>query len=200
MTAEENEKVFLASQNGATAASFDLAMRSLRAGQIQINRIWDRPVVQGNYQIVAAAFEDILIDVHFYFIALRNTYRFLERVVADEKFNEFRPDLLELNDKWFKHYALGREAFEHIDQRLPGQKHESKIMETQEGGTRRKINYGLRLREGLFMHSDLKWDISKVTFDHISADARAFLNRIVEKSESSNRLLQPTGQQRPAAE
>lgn len=200
MTAEESEEVFFASRNDATATSFDLATRSLRAAQIQISRIWDRPVVQGNHQIVAAAFEDILIDVHFYFVALRNTYRFLEKVVSDETFQELRPGLLELNDKWFKHYALGREAFEHIDQRLPGQKHESKIVEIQEGGARRKINYGLRLREGLFMHSDLKWDISKAAFERISADVRAFLNRIVEKSESSNPLLQPTGQKRPAAE
>lgn|GEM_PF-1841435 len=149
MTPEESNRVFSASRNGATATCFNLARRSLRAAEIQVSRIWDRPVVQGDQQTLTAAAEDILIDVHFYFVALRNIYRFLEKVVSDEVFQELRPGLVELNEKWFKHYSLGREAFEHIDQRLPGQRHQNKITEIEEKGGKRKINYGLRLSKGL---------------------------------------------------
>ena len=192
MASKESQLIFFASRNGATAASFDLARRSLRAAEVQINRIWDRPVVHGNYEIVSAAFEDILIDLHFYFIALRNTYRFLERVVSDEVLQELRPNLAELNDKWFRHYSLAREAFEHIDQRLPGERHENKISEIEEKGAKRKIHYGLRLREGLFLHSDLKWDISKAAFERTNGDVEKLLRRIVEKCVSSNPNVQPT--------
>ncbi|HCX90785.1 MAG: hypothetical protein COW04_08135 [Deltaproteobacteria bacterium CG12_big_fil_rev_8_21_14_0_65_43_10] len=63
MTSEESQHVFFASRSGATATSLDLARRSLRAAEIQINRIWDRPVVHGNHKVVAAAFEHINRDV-----------------------------------------------------------------------------------------------------------------------------------------
>ncbi|MEQ1814669.1 MAG: hypothetical protein ABL860_09515, partial [Candidatus Nitrotoga sp.] len=113
-------------------------------------------------------------------------YRFLRKVVADPKFEHLCPELDKLNAKWFHHYGKGREAFEHIDQRLPGERHESNIVEIEEGGAKRKINYGLRLREGLFLHSDLRWDITKATFAQISGDVQAFLQQIVDSCEPSN--------------
>jgi hypothetical protein len=186
VTSEESQRVFSASRTGATAISFDLARRSLRAAEIQINRIWDRPAVHGDHQSVKAGFQDVLVDVHFYFVALRNVYRFLDKVVSDEAFKELRPGLDELNDKWFKHYTLGRNALEHIDERLPGQRHENRIVEIEEKGAKRKINYGLRLREGLFLHSDLTWDISKATYERIDDDVQALLRQIVEKGGPSN--------------
>ncbi|MEQ1814148.1 MAG: hypothetical protein ABL860_06815, partial [Candidatus Nitrotoga sp.] len=71
MTPEDIQRVFNSSKRGATSHCFDFVNRSLRASEIQLNRIWDRPVVSGDTMVVTAAFQDILIDVHFYFISLR---------------------------------------------------------------------------------------------------------------------------------
>ena len=186
MTPEKNQRVFFSSKRPATSHCFDFAIRSLRAAELQVNRIWDRPVVSGDPTVVSATFQDILIDVHFYFISLRNVYRFLQKVIADPAFAPLRPELDRLNEKWFQHYSKGRETFEHIDQRLPGEKHEANIVEIEEASARRKINYGLRLREGLFLHSDLKWDITTATFELISHDVQALLQQIVGSCEPSN--------------
>ena len=186
MTPADIQRVFFSSKRGATSHCFDFVGRSLRAAELQLNRIWDRPVVSGDTTVVTAAFQDILIDVHFYFISLRNVYRFLKKIVADPKFKHLEPKLENLNKNWFKHYSKGREAFEHIDERLSGEKNESNIVEIEEGGAKRKINYGLRLREGLFLHSDLRWDITKATFAQISSDVQAFLQQIVDNCEPSN--------------
>ena len=180
MISDENRKVFFSSKRPATSHCFDFSARSLRAAEIQLDRIWNRPVVGGHREVVTAAFEDILIDVHFYFIALRNVFRFLRKVIADPAFNHLRPELDELNDRWFRHYAKGREAFEHIDQRLPGEKHEENIVEIEENGAKRKINYGLRLREGVFLHSDLTWDITKKTFELMQVDVQALRQKILD--------------------
>jgi hypothetical protein len=186
VTPTDIQRVFFSSKRGATSHCFDFVGRSLRAAELQVNRIWDRLVVSGDTTVVTAAFQDILIDVHFYFISLRNVYRFLRKVVADPKFEHLRPELDKLNEKWFHHYGKGREAFEHIDQRLPGEKHESNIVEIQEAGAKRKIHYGLRLREGLFLHSDLRWDITQATFAQIRSDVQALLQQIVDNCEPSN--------------
>ena len=180
MLSEDSQLVFFGSKSSATSISFDLAHRSLRAAEIQIDRIWGIPSVSRNPEQMAAANQDILIDVHFYFVALRNVYRWLEKIVADEVFKGLRSGLDEMNDKWFRHYGEGREAFEHIDQRLPGQKHESKIVEIEENGARRKINYGLSMRQGIFRHSDGEWDISKAAFGDIKNDVDELLRSIVE--------------------
>ena len=142
-------------------------------------------MVSGDSTVVNTAFQDILVDVHFYFISLRNVYRFLRKIIADPAFESLRPELERLNEKWFQHYGKGREAFEHIDQRLPGEKHEANIVEIGEAGAKRKINYGLRLREGIFLHSDLKWDITTGTFRLISHDVQVLLQQIVGKCKSS---------------
>ena len=181
MLSEDSQRVFFASKSAATSFAFDLAHGSLRAAEIQVNRIWDHPAIQSDDPHAAAVFQDILIDVHFYFIALRNVFRFLDKVVSDEVFQELHPELANLHDKWFMHYNLGREAFEHFDQRLPGQKYENRIVEIEERGAKRKIHFGLSLSNGLFRHSDQEWDISKATYESINADVVELLTRIVDK-------------------
>ncbi|MNR56343.1 hypothetical protein D3C85_1768950 [compost metagenome] len=70
--------------------------------------------------------------------------------------------------------------FEHIDQRLPGEKHQGRIIEVDDRqGNRRKINYGIRGKEGLFTHSNETWDITESTFSRISQDVRSLLKRII---------------------
>ena len=152
---KDSERLFFGSKKPATSPSFDFAHRSLRAAEIQIERIWSRPGLPAQHPQYIAAVEDTLIDVHFYFIALRNLCRFLGKVVEDPVFVSLRPELQALNDAWFKHYAKGREAFEHIDQRLPGGKHEKQLVEVTENGTSRTIHYGLSMRRGMFQHSNL---------------------------------------------
>jgi len=186
MPSDDSQRVCFTSKRAATTTCFDLCLRAVRAAELQVQRIWDRPIVSGETKLVASAFEDILIDVHFYFIALRNIYRYLQKVVSDPAFAQWHADLDQLNVKWFQHYAKGREAFEHIDQRLPGQKHEANIVEIGEGGAKRKINYGLRMREGIFLHSDARWDITRATFEQIKHDVQMLLQRIVASCEPSN--------------
>lgn len=175
----ENQRVVLTSQKPATSWCFDFARRSLRAAAIQASRIWSHPQVGPEPEARLQRSQDILIDVHFYFIALRNTYRHLEKVVSDPAFAHFRPALDDLNGRWFAHYGKGREAFEHIDQRLPGERHENRIAEIQSAGAKRKVNYGLT-PEGLFKHSDLTWDITQARFNQIRQDVENFLRQIVD--------------------
>lgn len=175
----DKQSVFFSSKRPATSHCFDFAGRSLRAAEIQIDRIWSRPVVSGSHAVVEAAIHDILIDIHFYFVALRNVYRFLAKAVEDPAFQQFKPDVERLNDAWFKHYAKGREAFEHIDQRLPGEKQEHKLEEVTDGGSSRKIHYGLSLRQAVFRHSNLSFDISRDTFGRIKTEVDILLIKIV---------------------
>lgn len=177
---KDSQRIFFCSERPATSECFDLALRSLRAAEIQVERIWDRSSLSADDPMFIAAVQDALIDVHFYFIGLRNTYRFLHKVVQDPVFVHLEPELTVLNNTWFKHYAKGREAFEHIDQRLPGERHEDQVIETVENGASRKVLYGLRMRSGVFMHSDLTFDISKETFVRLQADIIVFLAKIVE--------------------
>ena len=176
----DSQRLFFGGKKPATSHCFDFARRSVRAAEIQIERIWDRPGLPADHPQFVAAAQDALIDVHFYFIALRNLYRFLDKVVADPVFAHLQPELQRLNEAWFKHYAKGREAFEHIDQRLPGEKHEKQLVEVTEGGASRKIHYGLSMRRGVFEHSNLTFDISKQTFGHLRTDVNAFLAKVVE--------------------
>ena len=183
MTNDEMFKVMTASRSGATIHCVDFAYRSLRAAEIQVGRIWNREPKPSQQDVEATKrfYQDILIDIHFYFISLRNLYRYLAKAVEDPAFDAFRPELAELNDRWFLHYAKGREAFEHIDQRLPGEKHESRIVEiVDDDGGRRKIHYAFWPRKGLFAHSDGEWDITSAIFDRISVDVESLLSRMVE--------------------
>ena len=115
MMDNSNQRLFFGSKKPATSHCFDFSRRSLRAAEIQIERIWNRPGLHADHPQFVAAIHDALIDVHFYFIALRNVYRFLSKVVQDPVFAHLRPELQSLGERWFKHYAKGREAFEHID-------------------------------------------------------------------------------------
>lgn len=164
----------------ATTLAFDFARRALRAAEIQNRRIWNAPVVEGQPGVVIEAIQDILIDVHFYFVALRNVYRFLSKVVEDPDFAHFVPNLELLNQQWFAHYSTGREAFEHIDQRLPGERHSPRIAETMTDGTSRRVHYGLNLRQGVFRHSDQEWDIRPETFSRLHGDVSALLEAILD--------------------
>jgi hypothetical protein len=176
----DKQRVFFASKRSATSHCFDFAARSLRAAELQMDRIWNRPIVAGSHPVVEAAFHDILIDVHFYFIALRNLYRFLAKAMDDPLFTHLKPKLEGLNDAWFKHYAKGREAFEHIDQRLPGERHEKQLVEITDKGATRKVHYGLRMREGFFDHSNLSFDISPIAFAKLKDDVEKLMREMVE--------------------
>lgn len=183
-----SSSVFFVAKNPATSHCFDFAIRSLRAAEIQIDRIWGRPAVSGSPAFVKAEHEDILIDIHFYFIALRNLYRYLHKVVADPAFKQFENDVENLSNTWFKHYAKGREAFEHIDQRFAGEKHEDKLVAVSDGGTPRKIHYGLSLRDGVFKHSDLSFDISRDQFLLIKNEVEVLISEIIDSSNKSRAL------------
>ena len=180
----DRETVMAASKRGATPFAFDLAHRALRAAEIQLQRIWSRPVVAGTPSVVVDAMQDVLVDVHFYFVALRNIHRFLFKVVKDPAFTHLQPEFDALNQKWLTHYSKGREAFEHIDQRLPGEKFEHVLVELEDGGARRKVHYGLSLRRGVFRHSDQEWDITQPRFEEIRAEVLKLLQRIVDDARS----------------
>lgn len=180
MTNDEMLKVMATSQAPATVHCVDFAFRYLRAAETQVHRIWNREPapIQPDGEIRNEIYQDILIDVHFYFISLRNLSRYLNNVVNDTAYHAYRTELTVLNDRWFSHYAKGREAFEHIDQRLPGEKYESRIAEiADDTGARRKIHYGIRPSQGLFEHSNEKWDSTIATFNQISADENRCLHK-----------------------
>lgn len=131
-----------------------------------------------------------LIDIHFYFIAIRNLYRYLNKIISDPVYSHLNDQLEKLNETWFKHYSEGREAFEHIDQRLPGERHNEKIVEIEENGARRKVHYGLSMKKGTFTHSDKSWDITKDTFLKFKEEVAQLIQDIVD---SSNKKLNADG-------
>lgn len=100
MTDDEMLRVMAASRLGATVHCVDFAYRSLRAAEIQVGRIWNRGPTPSQQDVEATKMfcQDILIDIHFYFISLRNLYRYLAKAVEDPAFYAFRPALAELND------------------------------------------------------------------------------------------------------
>ena len=175
MVSSDSQRVFFASPYGSTY--FDLTHRYLDAAERQITRIWNGRGISADPLRVETDFQEILIEVHFYFVALRDVYRCLAKVVSVEVFHGLRPEVDNLWLKWFKHYNQGRNMFEHLDERLGEQ-----IVEIEENGVKRRIIFGLSLREGLFRHSNLEWDISKATFDSIKDDVDDILSRIVDKS------------------
>ena len=175
---EESNKVFITASNAATSHCFTLAKRSLLAAEIQINRIWEKSV--NSKDNPSLPFEIKLIDIHFYFIALRNLYRHLEKVISDPAYEHLKPELEKLNAKWFKHYGHGREAFEHIDQRLPGEKYEERIVEITENEASRKVHYGVSMKEGMFKHSNESWDISLDFFKEIKEGVTDLIALVVD--------------------
>lgn len=185
MISEDSQRVFFSSKRVATSHCYDLAKRSLLAANVEINRVWSERPTSANHTEKLHQFQLILIDLHFFFISLRNLYRYLEKIVIDPTYAHLKPELDRLNDQWFRHYSSGREAFEHIDQRLPGEKHEGKIVEVKESGARRKIHYGLYLSKGIFAHSDLEWDISLPTFIKLKQEVDMFLQAIVQASNTA---------------
>jgi hypothetical protein len=102
--------------------------------------------------------------------------------MSDPAYSHLKADLEILNNKWFRHYSKGREAFEHIDQKFPGEKHEDKIVEIEEKGARRKVHYGLSMKDGVFTHSDESWDISKKSFAEFKDSVAQLIQKIVESS------------------
>lgn len=98
-------------------------------------------------------------------------------MVEDPAFEAHRVELENLNTTWFSHYAKGREVFEHIDQRLPGEKHEARIISSDDGMS--KLHYGIKPNERLFLHSNQEWDISESTFEKIHQDAATLISNII---------------------
>lgn len=182
MNSEDSQRVFFSSKRAATSHCYDFAKRSLLAAEIQINRVWSQRPVSGDHTEKHQTFQLILIDLHFFFISLRNLYRYLDKITTDPTYAHLKPQLSLLNEKWFKHYSSGREAFEHIDQRLPDEKHQNQIIEIERDGRRRKIYYGLYLSKGIFAHSDREWDISLPTFYQLKSDVDALMQAVVETS------------------
>ena len=105
MLSKDSQRVFFASTYGSTY--FDLTHRYLHAAEGQITRIWNGRGISADPQRVESDFQEILIEVHFYFVALRDVYRCLAKVVSDEVFQGLRPDVDNLWVKWFKHYNKG---------------------------------------------------------------------------------------------
>ncbi len=114
----DTQKILFSAEKPATSHCFSLSKRSLLAAEIQMERIWGPIVKSVDHPLLP--YEIKLIDIHFYFVALRNLYRYLNKIMSDPVYSHLKADLEILNDKWFRHYSKGREAFEHIDQRFPG--------------------------------------------------------------------------------
>lgn len=190
MFSEDESAVMFASRNSSTSTCFGLAQRSLKAAEIQINRVWDVTVIQPNQQLSMKYRQELnevaLIELHFFFVSMRNIYRYLHRVIKDPTFTDLAAELEVLNNAFFKHYSSGRVAFEHIDQRLQGQPNEKMIVETEENGARRKILYSLRWREGLFLHSDQQWDISREKFASMKEDVEVLISHVNKKAQIRN--------------
>ena len=186
------ERVLAASSNPkVTATAFDLAYRYLQAAENQIDRIWAPTVKTDDKKIPGAIQQERLVEVHFYFIALRDVYRFLDTIVKDEAFQDecLRKELDCLYNNWFKGFKKGRDTFEHIDDRLRGD--HGGIKEIEENGAKRCVHFGISFKRGTFSHSDWEVDITKPTFEQIKTDVEKLLGHVVDCA--ANRLVDGKG-------
>ena len=159
---------------GAAETFFNLARRYLEAAELQNNRIWLDPPQVGSFDEVQSRFEAIRIEMHLYFVVLDDLYRYLDRVIREEKYAKLGPQLDALNDKYFRHYNKARRLFEHMVEKL------DLLMEND-----KPINHGLNLTSGVFRHTDVEtdiyevWDFSQATFTRLKHDVEDLMSLVV---------------------
>jgi len=178
LSIDERLLVIRAGQRPATVFALEFAQRAVRASRLQLERIYRWEERSASLEEVIAINEDRLTDIHFFFIAIRNIYRYLRKVVQDDSFAELGPRLEQLNGQWFKAYSAAREAFEHIDQRLPGETHANRIVAID--GGRRAVHYGFSPRTGVFRHSDQEWDIGQQNIGRFHDDVASFIAAVFD--------------------
>jgi len=174
---EISMKIMSKSTIPASSFFYDLLMRNIFAAELQLSRIWEEKPKPLDIDEAIKNHKGRLIDIHFYFIALRNIYRYLEKLSMDPIFKQLDTEVKSLNEKWFDHYKTARDSFEHFDERLPDQKKEAKIIEVEENGAKRKIHFGIK-KEGFFTQSNEEWDIRLKTFNLIKKDVENIIQKM----------------------
>ncbi len=109
----------------------------------------------------------VLIEMHFYFVAWASCYRLLKILTADRVFLPAKR-LFDSHRREFEHYVNGRNGFEHFEERLPGQKKESRVKDTIDAssGARRTIYF--KLVGQTYQHSDRTWDVSPASSERLA--------------------------------
>ncbi len=108
--------------------------------------------------------QTVLSEVHFYFVSWSGCRNMLQILVG-------QPELLEAKKIFdgyraqFDHYVAGRNTFEHFHDRLPGQPEEGRVREIQPDPKAGPHRIYSGLSEGMYVHSDMSWDISPRSLD-----------------------------------
>ena len=164
------------SEKVTTSIAIDLARRYLRAAGIQVARIWDRPVVDARQRPLPHVYEDMLIDVHFYFVAWVNCRNMMKVFSALPEYSNAGKYLRSVS-KHFDDYAEARNTFEHFHDRLPAGKKYEKVVEVQEPGGEPHRCFG-GFKDGSYVFSNRSWDISPASLKLLESFVTKFLGRI----------------------
>ena len=117
--------------------------------------------------------EPLLYETHFYFIAWHNCREMLNALTS-------APELVEARRAFYKSiavfdsYSSGRHCFEHFNERLPGNKHEAKVVAVGENRVKKYLSF----HDGVFEHSDESWDITPKSLELLQGFIAEVLNLV----------------------
>ena len=197
---EYSDKIFFLFKNGnAVSMAYTTLERHLKAAEIQIHRIWSSiPKAQESVESlnppksfkeqsqylrqVRKLYDPVFIDIHFYFISwngIRRMIKFFSKIL-ELKINEVFPEISGM----FQSHKDIRDAIEHFDERLPGEKYEHRVKEIiQSPGCAPSKIYGGISSDGCYLFGDKKIDIkleSFLTLKKMTIEIIDHINQIVD--------------------
>lgn len=103
--------------------------------------------------------QPVLSEIHFYFVSWSGCRNMLQVLVGQPEFLEAKK-IFDGCRRDFDHYAAGRNSFEHFHDRLPGQSGKKHVMQVQPDPNAGQHRIYAGFSEGMYFHSNMKWDIS----------------------------------------
>jgi len=170
----------LVTKKQCTPFCYELAKRSLVAAEMQINRIWAPREKPKSLSEFRSAYDPLLVDIHFYFVSIRNINRYLKELTNDELFSCLKDKFIIMENSFFAHFKNGRDALEHMNERLPGNKYANRTKEITENGCTRSVHAGVSLKRGIYYYSDQEWDISDNEFRKMKSQIDNFLQNVLD--------------------
>jgi hypothetical protein len=125
----------------------------------------------------------VLSDVHLYFVSWGNCRNMLQLLTGQPEFLEAKK-VFDGYRKHFDHYVAGRNSFEHLHERLPGQKNEDRVKEIRDDPRTGARRVYAGFHDGKYIHSDQSWDISSdglKLLDQAVHESLAIVNRRIDE-------------------
>lgn len=138
----------------------------------EASQLWGKVMITSNQQILA--------EVHLWFIALDNTLDMIKVILKEEALKHLYPELGDLINKTLHQYTEGRHTFEHYDERIPEGKYHHKVKtRTAEGGNPRTVLGGIK--NGAYIFGDQDWALGHDAFQEVVNGLYLFENLLHEQ-------------------